>query len=852
MSVKHLCSITLLALIIFVTPCQGQRRKNKKKKAATEKSISKEKTIKELTKNCVLSEGLFGLYRDTINGDLFFEIKKEQLNQEFIYFSYVEDGIVDAGHFKGNYRGSKIFTIEKYYDKIEFVQKNTGYYFDPENAISKSKDANINNPILANEKILASDSKKNTYLIKADDVFINESFQQIKPTPRGTNPSAFGLGSLSKTKSKILQTKNYPENTDIRVQYVYDNPYPKSYGSSAVTDARSISLEIQHSLIAFPKNNFKARKDDPRIGYFMTQVNDMTSTDVTPYRDIIHRWHLEKKDSSAAVSEVKEPITWWIENTTPLEFRDIIKNGVLQWNLAFEKAGFKNAVAVKIQPDTADWDAGDIRYNVLRWTSSPRPPFGGYGPSFVNPRTGQIIGADIMLELSSITNRLKRIDAYETASLNIFEESPEFDHTNCQMGLLMNHNTNLANNLMPIIGYNEMEKNEFVQQTLYRLVLHEVGHTLGLNHNMKASTMQSPADIKNKEKIMKEGLCNSVMEYPSINIAANKDEQTLFYDNKPGPYDYWAIDYGYSTSPANEEDEGNRLLTILRKSTEPNLMFGNDADDMRSAGKGIDPRVNIYDLSSDPVAYAIERMELIKTTLPKIKEKYSVDGQSNQEMLAAYMNLTGEYAIQLRVITRQIAGVHVDRSNYGQNTTKKPFEPLSLKQQKTAMNALSKYAFASNNFNDNKDLYPYLQQQRRGFNHFSSNEDPKIHGRWLSIHNDLLNHLLHRNVLRRIVDTKEYGNEYSLSNYMSDLTNALFATDAKGSVHSIRQNVQQQYVTRLLSIVNGKSYHYHAQAQALTELKSITRKYANKTVGDKSTQAHRTYLHWYINETLKK
>ena len=131
-----------------------------------------------------------------------------------------------------------------------------------------------------------------------------------------------------------------------------------------------------------------------------------TADDVTPYRDPIHRWNLEKKYPEQFVSVPVKPITWWIENTTPLEFRQIIKDGVESWNIAFEDAGFSNAIEVKIQPDTALWDAGDIRYNVLRWTSSPRPPWGGYGPSFVNPRTGEILGADIMLEWSYITNRI--------------------------------------------------------------------------------------------------------------------------------------------------------------------------------------------------------------------------------------------------------------------------------------------------------------------------------------------------------------------------------------------------------------------------------------------------------------
>ena len=141
-----------------------------------------------------------------------------------------------------------------------------------------------------------------------------------------------------------------------------------------------------------PEEGFVPRPDDPRIGFFMTEVDDLTGVSATPWKDMIHRWRLEKKDPSAAMSEPMKPITWWIENTTPEEFRPIIKEGVEKWNQAFEPLGFTNAVVVKVQPDDAEWDAGDVRYNVLRWTASPSPPFSGYGPSFVNPRTGEILG----------------------------------------------------------------------------------------------------------------------------------------------------------------------------------------------------------------------------------------------------------------------------------------------------------------------------------------------------------------------------------------------------------------------------------------------------------------------------
>ena len=161
-----------------------------------------------------------------------------------------------------------------------------------------------------------------------------------------------------------------------------------------------------------PENDDQPRYDDPKVGYFLTQVTDMTSTSPTPYRDLVHRWNLVKKDASQAISEPVQPIVWWIENMTSLEFRETIREAVLEWNAPFETAGFKNAMVVKVQPDDADWDAGDIRYNVLRWTSSPRRPFGGYGPSFVNPRTSEISGTDIMLEYSFHTSRILYDDLF--------------------------------------------------------------------------------------------------------------------------------------------------------------------------------------------------------------------------------------------------------------------------------------------------------------------------------------------------------------------------------------------------------------------------------------------------------
>ncbi len=260
-----------------------------------------------------------------------------------------------------------------------------------------------------------------------------------------------------------------------------------------------------------------------------------------------------KKNPDQEVSEPVKPITWWIENSTPHEWRETIKDGVLAWNEAFEKAGFKNAMEVKVQPDDADWDAGDIRYNVLRWTSSPNPPFGGYGPSMTNPRTGEIIGADIMLEFVHFTNRVfynklvgdasQNMDLENESNFSIFSEHG--DKFYCSMGHLMHENLLFGRTFLEMMDASDYDLDRIEKEGLKSLIMHEVGHTIGLNHNMKASQLFSPAQLYDADFIEGKALTGSVMDYAGINLTMDKASQGQYYDMAVGPYDMWAIEFGY-------------------------------------------------------------------------------------------------------------------------------------------------------------------------------------------------------------------------------------------------------------------------------------------------------------------
>ncbi|MBT7895944.1 MAG: zinc-dependent metalloprotease [Flavobacteriales bacterium] len=799
-------------------------------KSESKKDVKKTNDIQSKTKDCTIYDGLFKIYQSKKDGKSYIEIDTSHLDNEFIYFSYFENGVTDAGAVKGRYRGSKIIKISKFYNKIDFTINNTKYFFDEKSQLSKASNTNINTPLIISEEIIAKNDGKTRFLINADNIFLNESLQQVKYSYPG-GYKGFKLGNLSKSKTRYNKIRNYPENTDVIVNYYYESKYPSKRGGEAITDSRNVSVLVQHSLVKMPDENYLPRKDDTRVGFFTTKSNHMTSLDQVNYRDFINRWRLEKNDSSKEFSEPIKPIVYWIENTTPLEFRDIIKEGVERWNIAFKEAGFLNAIQVKIQPDTAEWDAGDIRYNVLRWTSSPNPPWGGYGPSFVNPRTGEILGADIMLEWSYITNRI--------VADNLFNDNNNEDINCCTATQFQQIENSLGLSYIKNMNLGEEMEKELVKQSLYRLVLHEVGHTLGLNHNFKASALLSTDELNNKDIVNEKGVTSSVMDYPAININKNPEEQALFFDIKPGFYDVWAIKFGYSQFSENEE-EG--ISKILSRSTEKELAFANDALDMRSPGKGSDPNAMIYDLSSNQLDHSVDKINMVTDILKDLKTKYTSNNDTYEELYRSYINLVYSYYQALNIVTRQIGGVYIDLSHTDQNTDNKPFESVDKETQKKAMDIIAKYGF-SNKILLQDDLFPYLQKQRRGFN---VSTDPTIHQRILRYQNYLLNHLLNSKVLLRISNSSLYGNNYKLPYYMIDLRNSIFESDMDKNISTVRQNLQVSYVNRLLSIVNSKSsYDNFAKTSAFYNLNWLKDNLDN-SIGNLQTRQHKDYLLYLI------
>lgn len=824
-------------------------------KAEEEKELTLVETLAEQTSY----EGFVDIFRDKDDGTGLVILEESDLNKPFLYIASTVDGVVAAGAFRGQYRQARLIEFRRYFNRIDVVAKSNSFYFDPQNAISRAATANTSESVLVSLEI--SKEEEGKIAISLQDLVKNESLHRIAPMPPSDPKQAedmFSLGSFSAEKSRITNITNFPQNTHIVVDYVFENGTPKNWGGAEIADQRYTTLSVQHAFVKVQDNDFTPRRDDPRVGYFGQQVDDLTSYETTNYRDVINKWNLVKKNPDAAVSDPVSPILWWIENTTPVEWRETIKNATLAWNTSFEKAGFSNAVQVKVQPDDATWSADDVRYNVLRWTSSPNPPFGGYGPSVAHPVTGEIIAADIMLEYSFLQGRwlAKKMltDGFSSLAQALPANGNHAHSMNyCSLGHELTMGKQFAQYAGMANGMGDIEKDRLLRQSMHYLILHEVGHTLGLNHNMMATQMHGPKEAHDIN-ITQGILAGSVMDYPSVNYAPVGMEQGDFYSEKPGPYDDWVIEYGYSTALSDADAEQARLTKILNRSTEPHLAFGNDADDMRAPGRHVDPRINIFDMSSDAVEYAADRFELVNHSAAKLKDKLLVDGRSHNDLVVGVNILFREFGSQASVISRYVGGVYLNRAMVGQEGYTQPLTPVPADYQKKAMNTLNKYFFAPDAISSLEPLYAYLQRQRRGFSGWARDESPRIHAMLLATQKRVLDHLMHPNVTMRITDTALFGNEYTLDKMMQDLTNGMFNADIKGSVNTYRQQLQVEYVERLIAasgLESSSSYDTITQATATSELKRIA-KMVDNSRGDNASKIHKGYLEGRIGRAFYK
>ena len=816
----------------------------------TEKPKPKIKPMDEFIKDKIRIDGLFPMYRDAETGAVFLELSALQLGKEYIYHTYVQSGIsgllgqlADLG-FAGQIQENYVVRFRRRFNQVDIMRQSTDYIVDADSPLARASDINNSDSVMATLNIVAIDKKADRVLVAVNGLFAGTDLTRL-----GSNASPI-LGllgvspSLSKSKTSIRDVANFPGNSAVLVEYVFE--FKKG--------PRPASVILQHNFTPMPQSDYAPRGDDPRVGFFIVEKTNLSTVEGLPFEDKIRRWKLEKTDPDAALSPVKKPITFWIQNSTPLEFRDTIRKAALQWNDAFRDAGYLDAIEVKIQPDDADWKPGDVRYNVIQWIASPSPSFNGYGPTVVNPRTGEILATNIVLEQNSISRQLllDKILASDNAEMLADHAPHQTADGDCMISAHARANLGYASLLLSSgMFQTDFEGGDplkqLIEDNLYYLVMHEIGHTLGLTHNMKGSYYRSLGDLQGSVA-SGQPLTGSVMDYPATNILPGRAPDIPYFPTMLGPYDRWAIAFGYDD---RMKDAAYRDAFLARAGTS-GYLYGNDAEDMRITGRGIDPRVIPYDMSSDPIGFSGAQLGLIRSIFPGLASNLKRQGQGNSELVKAHTLLLSIYRQHGIAISRYIGGIYTDRDLQSPSTdAPPPLRPVDIAQQRRALAAIGDNFLAPGAIVFDPAYTANLVTQRRGF---SGIKAPDILDDVWKLQSPILDHLLHPATLARMNLSSTLGGQYDAATMLDDLTAMIFLADIGGSTDGFRRNLQSRYVRQLIDAEASKNVNFDPVRSlifdSLRRIEALVQKARNK--GDAPTQAARKYILQTIEVALDK
>ena len=806
--------------------------------STTEQAVNKQQDdaqqgnkYEELIKDAEKYDGYFDLYQK--DGSLYLSVSQEQLNNPFLMNFELARGIGAAGLYGGSMLSifeGLVVSLEKHEEKIMLVQHPHRYTAGGDETLNKALNLAYGSSIVETAKVEAFNADSSQMLINVYDWFVGDlsGISQRLSYAVGSNGQP-GRVSFDKNRSHLEKVQSFPENVNIQAKLTFNNP--DGNAPRTVADGRYIPLSLFYTMVKLPEEPMEPRMADDRTGYFMTVQKDFSKESDNFYKRYVNRWRLECKDEvpDGELCNTKKPITYYIDHTVPERYRDAMMAGVEAWSDAFKDAGFKNAIEAKMLPENAM--AEDIRYPTLRWSTSDQVGYGAIGPSVVDPRTGEIMDADILFEASMLLgdkNSYRNLVEPRSSideTFNVSEEELALMSKGVKTQAFyneMNAQFDLAKSLMLANGEMRSDDSvpeEFVNQALKWVTMHEVGHTLGLRHNFRSS-VDTPLDkLYDKEWGEENGVFSSVMEYPSINLhPESKSEDAYYYNPGVGSYDRWVISYGYTTDDEKAEE-------IARQAAQPGHAYGTD-EDARGAG-AVDPHVNVFDLGADPLAWGKKRAELINGLIPKIGDIKLEDNAPYFEATDLFQSYLYQYARVLTPAIKYIGGQHQYRDHVGDPDGRMPFVPIDYKEQKEALNMIVDFAFDEGAVHLPQDIFQKMGADR--WSHWGNNTtyggrvDYPLHGTMLGIQNSLLEQLLDPVRLSRIRDTEvKFGSDQTVTipELMTALTEAIWSemqTSPGTNVGSNRRDLQRAYLNKMEALVTD------APAEAPADARSIAR-----------------------------
>ncbi|MGZ8259694.1 MAG: zinc-dependent metalloprotease [Caldimonas sp.] len=789
----------------------------------------------DVVKDAKRSDGPLAFWQK--DDKVWLELKPDDFNRPFFLSPKLKTGIGERGFFGGLMLPDEDGVVEfrRIHNQVQLIWRNVGYVARAGTPEAAAIEASYSPSLLASAPVLSlPEPERKSILVEANTLFLADLLgfgMDLQRTYR--QGYAFDARNSAITHARstpdalVLEVLGHYATASITVPQPGTPPgVPQPSAPRSLPDPRSLFLTIHYSLARLPAEPMAGRRADPRVGYFESGRYDF-SNDLqrTPRQRFVNRWRLEKKDPAAALSEPVKPIVFWLDRTIPIKYRASITAGVLEWNKAFERIGFKDAIRVEVQPDKADFDTLDFGRTSIRWMTNASPTFGAIGPSHVDPRSGEILDADIALEsLSSRAIRTIRSQLISSGGIenpfDVAAHSPQalarlLSGRVCTYGEVGAEQMTYATDVLEARGDLEpgsAEAEAFVNAFLKNETMHEVGHTLGLRHNFRASRAYTQQQLADPVFTKANGIAGSVMEYAPINLNGADERRDRYgtpFSDTLGPYDYWAIEYAYTPLPSglSAAEERAALERIAGRSAEPLLAYGTDEDNFI----GVDPETLQYDLGGDVVAFAKKRIAIAQELLKRQETRTLKPGQDYSLLRRSVRYALFDVARAANVLSRQIGGVRTVRDAPG--TGRDPLTPVPASEQREALDLIIGSLLAADSFR----VSPALQRKlgtdfserwealRGGDGSTQTDYSPSE--QVLGLQRALLAVLMSDTVATRLLESSEKAptgaaRALRMPELHGRLTQAVWSElDGRGDIAPLRREVQRDHVNRISALL---------------------------------------------------